>query len=42
MTFAIPSRRRNVGAIPVVTPEGKVIGIVSYLDVLRGLTAQSS
>lgn len=27
----------KVGAIPVVTPEGKVIGIVSYLDVLRKL-----
>lgn len=27
----------KVGAIPVVTPEGQVIGIVSYLDLLRKL-----
>jgi acetoin utilization protein AcuB len=27
----------KVGAIPVVDPEGEVVGIVSYLDVLRTL-----
>lgn len=30
----------KVGAIPVVTPENQVIGIVSYLDILRKLGAQ--
>ena len=32
----------KVGAIPVVTPENQVIGIVSYLDILRKLGAQLS
>jgi acetoin utilization protein AcuB len=30
----------KVGAIPVVGPEGQVVGIVSYLDVLRSLRAE--
>lgn len=25
----------KVGAVPVVSPEGRVVGIVSYLDILR-------
>lgn len=31
----------KVGAIPVVDPEGAVVGIVSYLDVLRAMRDQS-
>jgi len=27
----------KIGAVPVVDPDGKVVGIVSYLDVLRTL-----
>jgi acetoin utilization protein AcuB len=28
----------KIGAVPVVTPEQHVVGIVSYLDVLRAMT----
>ena len=31
----------KVGAVPVVDHEGRVVGIVSYLDVLRELRAQT-
>ena len=27
----------RVGAVPVVGPEGRLVGIVSYIDVLRHL-----
>jgi CBS domain-containing protein len=30
----------KIGAVPVTTPEGHVIGIVSYLDLLRKLGSQ--
>ncbi len=32
----------KIGAVPVVDPEGHVVGIVSYLDVLRALTSELS
>jgi len=32
----------RVGALPVVGPEGEVIGIVSYLDILRNLREQAA